>query len=354
MKAFPSPRIAHYSAIANSLAALSDQRLTEILGMTTPVSVSIGGATTTLTLNDTLIFIKKIRLTDIERQSENIMSTANIFELPLYYQYGISSGGFGAWRELAAHIMTTHWVLAGECQHFPLMYHWRILPCAMPNAPTLLEQKEIERSVKYWGDSSAIRARLEAKQKASAEIVLFMEYIPDTLGKWFNNQLTKSNQAAQSAITMVERDLIAVTKFMNSHGMLHFDAHFENILTDGNHLYFADFGLAICSQFELSTDEIEFFEKHKNYDLCLVMMSFVCRTLAATFQSKERDAILQEYANGHGRTELPAIVALTVKRYAPIAALMKNFNQKLVTESKTTPYPADKLTRACVAAGILE
>ena len=50
------------------------------------------------------IFVKKVRLTDIERRTENIMSTANLFDYRLYCQYGIGSPGFGVWRELATHI----------------------------------------------------------------------------------------------------------------------------------------------------------------------------------------------------------------------------------------------------------
>ncbi|MFF2503082.1 hypothetical protein ACFVTY_06840 [Streptomyces sp. NPDC058067] len=49
---------------------------------------------------------------------------------------------------------------------------------------------------------------------------------------------------------------------MNSRGLLHFDAHFQNILTDGRRLYFADFGLALSSRFDLSPSEAGFFERH--------------------------------------------------------------------------------------------
>jgi tRNA A-37 threonylcarbamoyl transferase component Bud32 len=31
---------------------------------------------------------------------------------------------------------------------------------------------------------------------------------------------------------------------MNSNGLMHFDAHFQNILTDGQRLYLADLGLS--------------------------------------------------------------------------------------------------------------
>lgn len=74
------------------------------------------------------VFIQRIRLTDIELRPQNVRSTANLFGLPLFYQYGVGSAGFGGWRELAVHTMTTNWVLGGEYEGLPLMYHWRVLP----------------------------------------------------------------------------------------------------------------------------------------------------------------------------------------------------------------------------------
>jgi hypothetical protein len=48
---------------------------------------------------------------------------------PLVMQHmGVGSAGFGAWRELATHIMTTNWVITGESVNYPMMYHRRILP----------------------------------------------------------------------------------------------------------------------------------------------------------------------------------------------------------------------------------
>jgi hypothetical protein len=59
---------------------------------------------------------------------EHARSTANLFGLPTFCQYGVGGPAFGAWRELAAHTMTTNWVLGGQYQGFPMMYHWRVLP----------------------------------------------------------------------------------------------------------------------------------------------------------------------------------------------------------------------------------
>ena len=47
------------------------------------------------------------------------MSTANVFQLPPFCHYGIGSPGGGVWREVAAHTMTTNWVLAKKCGSFP-------------------------------------------------------------------------------------------------------------------------------------------------------------------------------------------------------------------------------------------
>jgi hypothetical protein len=37
-----------------------------------------------------------VPLTDLEQLPQHFMSTANIFGLPLSYQYGVGSAGFGA------------------------------------------------------------------------------------------------------------------------------------------------------------------------------------------------------------------------------------------------------------------
>ncbi|MCT9934918.1 protein kinase family protein, partial [Planotetraspora sp. A-T 1434] len=41
-------------------------------------------------------------------------------------------------------------------------------------------------------------------------------------------------------------------------------------MTDGQLIYFADFGLALSSGFELSKDEAEFLSDHLAYDRCYI------------------------------------------------------------------------------------
>ena len=81
----------------------------------------IGGTSLQIEIDNTAVFVKKASLTDLELQAENYMATANIFNLPMCYQYGIGSTGFGAWRKLAAHVMTNNWVKTNQCPNFLIM-----------------------------------------------------------------------------------------------------------------------------------------------------------------------------------------------------------------------------------------
>jgi hypothetical protein len=131
----------NYSNVSTNLACLSNEHLLALLIKSKPMHKGIGGTSALISIEGTPIFVKKIPLTDLEQLPQNFRSTANIFELLLYYQYGVGSAGFGAWRELATHIMTTNWVITDECANFPMLYHWRILP----NDPNDL-------NIEYWGD----------------------------------------------------------------------------------------------------------------------------------------------------------------------------------------------------------
>lgn len=96
-------RIKLYGQISTSLACLSNVKLMQILADSKPRNVheGIGGKSALISIEDTPVFVKKVPLTDLEQLDQNFMSTANLFNLPLGYQYGIGSAGFGAWRELA-------------------------------------------------------------------------------------------------------------------------------------------------------------------------------------------------------------------------------------------------------------
>jgi len=340
-------RISIYGVVATELALLSDQRLLEAISRATPIGTSIGGMTYSMEISGTPVFVKKIPLTDMEKRPENRMSTANLFGLPLFCQYGvgsIGSPGFGAWRELAAHTMSTNWVVAGQCPSFPLMYHWRVLP-GVPPIPD--EHKNIDDSVKYWNDSLSVRKRLEAKQKASAEIVIFLEYFPQELHDWFKTQVGEAGKAAVTAVKMVENNLLEITSFMHARGFLHFDAHFRNILTDGHRLYFTDFGLATCAQFELSEIEADFFRLHRDYDRYLTVTNLVNLLVAPLAGAENANSILAKYMTGKEiKCGDPSITSV-IKRYAPVAMAMNKFYQKFRSETRTALFPAAELESVC-------
>ncbi len=322
-------RRAAYKAVSARLAAVDDQELEALLQQATPMGPHIGGTSARLDIDGVCVFVKRVPLTDIERAPQNAGSTANHFELPLYYQYGVGSTGFGAWRELAANRMATDWALAGDCVNFPLLHHWRVLP-RQPQPPLTQEQElKLDSVVDYWNGSSAIRARRLAIRNASASIVLLLEHLPQTLEDWLTDRLAEGGEATEAALRMVDAQLTSTAAFINARGMLHFDLHCRNVLTDGRQLYVGDFGLATCAAFDLSPAEKAFFEQHRSYDRCYVRSHLV----------HWFDAARQPH------TVTPGAAAL-LERYRPVAAVMGQFFNGLRNDSKLTPYPAGALEQA--------
>ena len=102
-----SGRLARYRGVSSALDALGDGGLEELAGGAREVAVGIGGSSAVVDVAGVPVFVKRIPLTDVERRPENVMSTANLFGLPPFYQYGVGSAGFGAWRELTANQWAT-------------------------------------------------------------------------------------------------------------------------------------------------------------------------------------------------------------------------------------------------------
>jgi hypothetical protein len=78
----------------------------------------IGGTSAVVDVGGVPVFVKRVPLTDTERRPGSVMSTANLFGLPVFCQYGVGGPGFGAWRELAANAVTPGWVLASRTEAF--------------------------------------------------------------------------------------------------------------------------------------------------------------------------------------------------------------------------------------------
>ncbi|WP_435858946.1 protein kinase family protein [Streptomyces varsoviensis] len=341
-----SARLADYGTVSTRLSLLSDRRLGEAVAAATPLGAGLGGRSAELEVDGARVFVKRVPLTDIETRPENVRSTANVFGLPMFYQYGVGSAGFGVWRELAVHTMTTNWVLAGEYSGFPLMYHWRVLPDSPPQG-FADEFGGIEGAVAHWEGSSAVRRRLQAIGRASASLVLFLEYVPQTLSAWLADRRAAAREADGSAYVWVEDDLARGAAFMSSRGLVHFDAHFHNVLTDGQLIYFADFGLALSSGFQLSEDEAEFLARHRSYDACFIPGHLLRHHLPEGVRGHaSHEEFLRAWLAGERPTGVPAEIATLIDRHARASLALDDFHHRLLTTSKRTPYPAAEIERA--------
>jgi hypothetical protein len=321
------------------LAVKSDTELAELLARAHGTTSGFGGTVATLDIEGVTVFAKQIPLTDIELRPENRMSTADLFDLPTFYQYPIGSNGFGAWRELAAHTMTTGWVLTGGFPGFPLTYHWRILPVSPPaESAVAREFGGVEGAVARWDGSAAVRRRLEAIADSRAAIVVFEEYIPFQLSEWLSSP--------DADFALAERQLTAGAAFMRAQGFVHFDAHFGNVLTDGTQVYFADFGLATCDRFDLSETERRFLDNHRDIDLAYIAAGLAIYAVAPARGDQPRREALRSWAPGHpNRSLLTPRQAALVDRHAPLAALVLDFHEALNDGPKTHPWPTAEVAR---------
>ncbi|MGW9347613.1 protein kinase family protein [Nocardiopsis flavescens] len=341
-------RLAAHRAVGTSLALLGDRRLGEVVASAAPAGSGIGGRSAELDVDGTRVFVKRVPLTDVEVRPENVRSTADPFGLPVFYQYGLGSAGFGAWRELAAHILTSHWVLGGEYAGFPLLHHWRVLPDSPPEG-FADEFGGIDGAVAHWDGSAAVRERLEAIGRSSASLVLFLEHVPRTLGAWLGER--HRDTAAGAAHPWVEDALVRGAEFMASRGFVHFDAHFDNLLTDGRQVFFADFGLALSGDFELSPAEGRFLADHLSYDRHYTASHLLHHLTAPLRGGTGTDAFLREWIAGRRPGGVPPETAAAIERHARTAVVLGGFHRRLLTRDKRTPFPAAELDRAAGPGG---
>ncbi|MFD5402273.1 protein kinase family protein [Streptomyces griseorubiginosus] len=345
-------RLSIHADLATTFALLSDSDLAELVASGTPAGTGIGGRAVLLEVDGVRVFVKRVPLTDTELRPHRVRSTANVFDLPVQCHYGIGaigSPGFGAWRELAVHEMTTNWVRSGRFPGFPLLHHWRAVPDTPQPLPA--EIADVERAVAYWGGG---RDRLGALRTATASLILFLEYVPHTLHDWFHEQLRTDD--ADSACALVEQGLDAVTGFLREQQLVHFDAHFRNILTDGHRLHLTDYGLSLSGRFRLDPQERDFLHRHRPYDRAYVFSYLVHWLVVDQYglDRDEREDFIRACADGRRPEGIPRAAAELISRHARLAVVVGDFNRRLEQESRLTPYPheaADALSSRVVSAG---
>lgn len=334
-------RVHRHGIASRFLTGLSDEDVDILLRQAQRLGGGIGGQTFKLDAGGVPVFAKQIPLTAVEQDPANVLSGVNLFDVPAFCHYGLGSPGFTAWREVIAHECTSRWVIDGECENFILMYHWRRVsnraPIALPE-----ELADIDAAVEFWGQSQKVRTRLEALRQANESIILFLEWMPQTVQEWLADQKQGSVQQMQRSIRMVDEQVSQAVAFMNGKDFLHFDAHFENILTDGRTLFLADFGLALAAGFDLSPDEAAFCEQHASFDRDYVR-TYLTRWVLTNIYELDRESgaeLLTNLPLNSQRNDSDELYLDLLERNAAITLLMMGFYKALQTESRLTPYPS--------------
>ena len=288
------------------------------------VRVRAWGATYTADLDGTKVFVKRIPLT--EREATRRWSTRNHFRLPTYYNYGVGSAGFGVSRELVGHITTTNWVLEGASASFPMLLHHRVMDRRQAFPP---DEADIDQYVARWNGSRAVGEFIRARAVAPEEVWLVLEHVPYGMSEWLMSN--------QDRVPDVVDQLFAAISLLRRNGMVHFDAHFGNVLTDGETVYLSDFGLLNDADFELTKPERAFLARHSHYDYAEVLFAVGVAPLWALWArpAASQAAIMRAYKWLRG--------AESQRDFA--AALIDNLDQMSTGPLAISPPYAEALRR---------
>jgi hypothetical protein len=323
------------------------------------------GKNQTLEIGRSKVFVKRVPVTQVEY--DHMFSTRNLYDLPLYYNYGVGSAGLGVFRELATYIKTTNWVLEGAIASFPLTYHYRIIPFLGTHSDVDMERHK--GYVEYWGDNANIGRYVLDRANAGFELLLFQEHVPHILENWLRAHPDKADRCLG--------DLRATIRFLRQKGVIHFDAHFWNVLTDGEQVYLTDFGLTLDKSFSLTEEEQAFFQRHIDYDYGEILSSLgvlMFRFYEALPEAEKRRA-MERYgiADGaqyseviplllnnieqiyhEGIVKLDKSYVASVVRYMSIISLMNSFYTDMWSNSKKdTKFHHRKLRRLLREANFL-
>jgi hypothetical protein len=341
---------------------MQDEELRALFGSS--AATTGWGQHQTVEVGQSKVFVKRVPVTHTELDSA--FSTRNLYNLPVFYNYGVGSAGFGVFRELATHVKTTNWVLEGAIAHFPLMYHHRIMRRSDP--PEEVDAKRLRGYVEYWGGDENIGRYWLDRAAAQHELVLLLEHLPHTLLPWLPEHAEQ--------VEPVVRDLRATIDFLRQHGIIHFDAHFFNILTDGDRPYLTDFGLALDRTFELTEEEALFFEQHTHYDYGEILWSLgyllmfmynalsdgekqeILKLLGTSAPTMQRDTLKLLVHNIERLSSVTSLVLHTelvaaVVRYRGVITFMQDFYSELrANPKKDAPFPHTELRRMLNAVGV--
>lgn len=255
------------------LARLDDAGIRTLINDSAPLGVGIGGTTRTVRVGETTAFVKQLPLPSIEEVDPT--ATVSRLQLPFVSHYGIGSPSHAVGRELAAHQTTSEWVQVGEVSFFPLLLGWRVLDL---KCEVDLSEFDGDAAPRQWGPHwPQIQSKLAAMKDASKSMVLFLEYVPETLGAWIRRSVAEGTGA--TVFPDVVNQLLDATAWMNNQGFQHFDVHPGNILVREGRLLFTDFGLALHHEFDLTAEEQASMLTHDGFDRDTALMHLFHWTL---------------------------------------------------------------------------
>lgn len=199
------------------------------------------------TFNGRKLFMKFLALPALELQ--NPYNTGNLYHLPL--ELNMHGMGINVWRELLVLLKTTNWVLSGRIHNFPLLYHYRIIK---RKSKSLYRKDILEYAEKTWNHKPQVIRRTEDVFRSQYSILVCIEYIGPGIVRWLNSKKRLSLYYSQSK---------RILNFLREEGVLLFDNHAGNILTDSDdNIYYTDFGLVLDREFNLTLPERRFFQNH--------------------------------------------------------------------------------------------
>ena len=280
-----------YFKLSSQIAQLDNAQLRSLFNNSESNQSSTGwGINHTIVLGQSKVFVKRVPVTNIEY--DNLFSTRNLYDLPTYCNYGFGSTGFGVFRELVTHIKTTNWVLEGAIATFPLMYHYRIIPFSGQRAD--VDRSRLKEYVEYWGNSANAGNYVLDRAIANYELVMFIEYIPHILETWLRENPNKLQKPLDDLRTTID--------FLRTKKIIHFDAHFRNVLTDGEQIYLTDFGLVLDNSFALTSDEESFFQQNTFYDYGEVLrnLGHLIRPSYDSCSENDKRGIMEKYGIKEG------------------------------------------------------
>lgn len=204
---------------AVEIARLDDSQVRALVGAAEKVGVGIGGTTRTAHVAGTPVFAKQLPITRSEEADP--FSTDNHTGLPFACHYGIGSPAHGVGRELAAHQMTSGWVRSGVVDFFPQLLGWRIIDL---KPETDLSEFDGDGPRQQWGGFwPQVETRLAEMKAARSSMVLFLEYVPETLGSAMRRGLAAGTGKTDFAEAVDQ--IIVATDRMGELGFQHFDIH---------------------------------------------------------------------------------------------------------------------------------